>query len=201
MLNLNQNINGFLSENELPHNFVAEKIILSSLLISSEAMETIFRSVKVETFYFQNHQELYKNLIEMSKKQIPIDIVTLHTFLQDNGELDKIGGPHTLIDLLNHVPNLSYLEQTRAARLSFEDGEAVVTLFLKQKKSSSMNLLLGLIPSGGLPGARLTLTGLADINTQNMLGKGEFLSFKFERLLAQTQTVDLNISFPAQLGL
>ena len=94
------------------------------------------------------------------------------------------------------LKNLSYLEQTRVARLSFEDGKAVVTLFLKQKKSSSMNLLLGLIPSGGVPGARLTLTGLADINTQNMLGKGGLLSFKFERLLAQTQTVDLNISFP-----
>ena len=99
-------------------------------------------------------------------------------------------------NLSQTLKNLSYLEQTREARLSFEDGEAVVTLFLKQKKSSSMNLLLGLIPSGGVPGARLTLTGLADINTQNMLGKGELLSFKFERLLAQTQTVDLNISFP-----
>ena len=99
-------------------------------------------------------------------------------------------------NLSKTLKNFTYLEQTRAARLSFEDGEAVVTLFLKQKKSSSMNLLLGLIPSGGVPGARLTLTGLADINTQNMLGKGELLSFNFERLLAQTQTVDLNISFP-----
>ena len=41
---------------------MAEKIILSSLLISSEALEIVFRSVKVETFYFQNHQELYQTI-------------------------------------------------------------------------------------------------------------------------------------------
>ena len=40
-----------------------------------------------------------------------IDIITLNTFLQDNGQLEKIGGTKILIDLLNHVPNLIYLEQ------------------------------------------------------------------------------------------
>ena len=94
------------------------------------------------------------------------------------------------------LKNFNYLEQTRDPRLSFEDGAAVITLFLKQKKGSSLNLLLGLIPAGGVPGARLTLTGLADIKTQNLLGKGERLAFKFERLLAQTQTIDLSLSFP-----
>ena len=111
MPNINQDTGEFIYENYLPHNYVAEKIILSSLLISSEAIEIVLRSVKVETFYFQNHQELYKNIIEMYKNQISIDIITLHTFLQDNGQLEKIGGTHILIDLLNHVPNLSYLEQ------------------------------------------------------------------------------------------
>ena len=111
MPNINQDTGEFIYENYLPHNYVAEKIILSSLLISSEAIEIVLRSVKVETFYFQNHQELYKNIIEMYKNQISIDIITLHTFLQDNGQLEKIGGTPILIDLLNHVPNLSYLEQ------------------------------------------------------------------------------------------
>ena len=74
----------------------AEKIILTSLLISSEALEIVFRSVKVETFYFQNHQELYKAILEMYTNQVPIDIVTLNTFLQDNGQLEKIGGTKVL---------------------------------------------------------------------------------------------------------
>ena len=111
MQNFNENTGQLTIEKYLPHNYVAEKIILSSLLISSEALEVVFRSVKVETFYFQNHQELYKTIIEMYTNQIPIDIITLNTFLQDNGKLEKVGGIKILIDLINHVPNLIYLEQ------------------------------------------------------------------------------------------
>ena len=43
--------------------------------------------------------------------KLSIDIITLNTFLQDNGQLEKIGGTNFLIDLLNHTPNLIYLEQ------------------------------------------------------------------------------------------
>ena len=111
MPNFNDNTGQLTIEKYLPHNYVAEKIILTSLLISSEALEIIFQSVKVETFYFQNHQELYKAIIEMYTNQLPIDIITLNTFLQDSGQLEKIGGTKILIDLINHVPNLIYLEQ------------------------------------------------------------------------------------------
>ena len=111
MSNLKENPGQLTIEKYLPHNYVAEKIILSSLLVSSEALELVFRTVKVETFYFQNHQELYKTILEMYHTKIPIDIITLNTFLQDNGNLEKVGGIKVLIELINHVPNLIYLEQ------------------------------------------------------------------------------------------
>lgn len=95
----------------LPHNFLAEKIILSSLLINLDAIEIVLRSVKIETFYFKNHQELYRAIVEMYKKKIPIDIITLNSFLQDKGMLEKIGGTKVLIELTNYIPNLLYLEE------------------------------------------------------------------------------------------
>lgn len=103
-------INPLVTEKYLPHNFLAEKIILSSLLISSEAIEFTIRAVKVETFYFKNHQELYKAILEMYNRKLPIDIITLNTFLQDHGKLIEIGGTKILIELTNYVPNLLYLE-------------------------------------------------------------------------------------------
>jgi replicative DNA helicase len=95
----------------LPHNFLAEKIVLSSLLISSEAIEIVLNNLTIETFYFKNHQEIYKIILSMYKKKIPIDIITLTTFLQDNGLLQKIGGINILTKLINHVPNLIYLKE------------------------------------------------------------------------------------------
>jgi replicative DNA helicase len=98
-------------KNYLPHNFLAEKIILSCLLISSEAIDLTMRNISVETFYFKNHQEIFKAITFMYKNKIPIDILTLTTFLQDNGLLPKIGGIKVLIELIDQVPNLVYLEE------------------------------------------------------------------------------------------
>jgi replicative DNA helicase len=98
-------------KNYLPHNFLAEKMILSCLLISSEAIDITLRTISIETFYFKNHQEIFKAIIFMDTNKIPIDILTLTTFLQDNGLLKKIGGIKVLIELINQIPNLVYLEE------------------------------------------------------------------------------------------
>jgi replicative DNA helicase len=98
-------------KNYLPHNFLAEKMILSSLLISSEAIDVTLRTISTETFYFKNHQEIFKAILFMHTHKIPIDVLTLTTFLQDNGLLKKIGGIKVLIELINQIPNLVYLEE------------------------------------------------------------------------------------------
>nr|YP_010516778.1 DNA-replication helicase subunit [Haslea pseudostrearia]UXN44560.1 DNA-replication helicase subunit [Haslea pseudostrearia] len=100
-----------LIEKYLPHNFLAEKMLLNCLLINSESVEMIILTLPVEAFYFQNHQEIYKSIIIMYKKKLPIDITTLVTFLQDNGLLKKIGGINVLIELINQIPNIIYVEE------------------------------------------------------------------------------------------
>ncbi|MBC8300519.1 MAG: replicative DNA helicase [Pelagibacterales bacterium] len=95
----------------LPHNTIAEKIVLSSLIISSEAIEIALQKIKVETFYFKNHQEIYKAIIFLYQQKNCIDIITLTTFLQINGLLDQIGGIQIITDLIDQVPNLVYFEK------------------------------------------------------------------------------------------
>ena len=95
----------------LPHNILAEKIILSTLLVSSEAIEITLQKIKIETFYFKNHQEIYKAIIFLYENKISIDILTLTTFFQDQGLLEQIGGIEILTDLINQIPNLVYLEE------------------------------------------------------------------------------------------
>lgn len=111
MQNFDKNTGLLTVDKYLPHNFLAEKIILSSLLINLETIEVVLRNVKIETFYFKNHQELYKAILEMYKNKIAIDIITLNSFLQENGLLEEIGGTKVLIELVNYVPNLLYLEE------------------------------------------------------------------------------------------
>jgi len=100
-----------LIQKHLPHNFLAEKMVLNCLLVNMESIELTLQTLPVEAFYFKNHQEIYKSIIFMYKNELTIDILTLITFLQDNGLLEKIGGIKVLIELINQVPNLVYLEE------------------------------------------------------------------------------------------
>ena len=100
-----------LIQKHLPHNFLAEKMVLNCLLVSVESVELTLETLSIEAFYFKNHQEIYKAIIFMHKNKLPIDVLTLITFLQDNGLLEKIGGIKVLIELISQVPNLVYLEE------------------------------------------------------------------------------------------
>ncbi len=111
MQKFNNKVHFSISETPLPHNFVAEKIILSCLLINYEAIEITIKTVRVETFYFINHQEIYRVIIEMYRKNLPINVFSVNDFLKETGCLKKIGGTKVLLELLNQIPNLVYLEE------------------------------------------------------------------------------------------
>lgn len=107
----NESNEQFLIDTYLPHNFLAEKMILSCLLLNYEAIEIAFQTLPQNAFYFKNHQEIYKAIIEMYENQITVDAFTLVTFLQDNGVLEKVGGIKVLIELVTQIPNFMYLEE------------------------------------------------------------------------------------------
>ncbi len=97
------------NKNYLPHNFLAEKMILSCMLINSNVIEIVLKNLTIEAFYFKNHQEIFKTIILLHKNKKVIDIITLTTFLQETGKINQIGGIKVLIELINQVPNLVYL--------------------------------------------------------------------------------------------
>lgn len=97
--------------NYLPHNFLAEKMVLSCILTNSQVIEVVIKNLNINTFYFKNHQELFKAILFMYQTKQSIDIITLTTFLQDNGLINKVGGVKVLIELINQIPNLVYLDE------------------------------------------------------------------------------------------
>jgi replicative DNA helicase len=111
MIKFNSKVQFSISDTPLPHNFVAEKIILSCLLINYEAIEVTIKTVRVETFYFINHQEIYRAIVEMYGKELPINVFSVNDFLKETGYLNKIGGTKVLLELVNQIPNLVYLEE------------------------------------------------------------------------------------------
>ena len=111
MSSFDKNTNKILIKNSLPHNFLAEKMILSCIIFNPELLQITRQNLVINAFYFKNHQQLYRILIEMDDKKLPIDIVTVTIFLQDNGLLSKIGGIKVLLDLGNQFTTISYLNE------------------------------------------------------------------------------------------
>ena len=111
MTAFDQNSEKLLIQNSLPHNFLAEKMVLSCIIFNPEALEITRQNLVVNAFYFKNHQELYQTLLKMDDENVPIDIVTVTTFLQNNGLLSKIGGIKVLLDLGNQSLTFLYLNE------------------------------------------------------------------------------------------
>ena len=104
-----QKVRLFNQNLQLPHNFLAEKTVLSCLLINSSIIEVTINNLSIDAFYFQNHQEIFKAILFLYSNNIPIDIITLTTFLQDNGLVEKSGGIKVLLSLITQIPNLVYI--------------------------------------------------------------------------------------------
>lgn len=98
-------------DQNLPHNFLAEKVTLSCLIANPDTIEATLQTLPANAFYFKHHQEMYKVLGDMHKNNLLIDALTLTTFLQDKGLLEKVGGLKVIIDLITQVPNLIYLKE------------------------------------------------------------------------------------------
>ena len=95
----------------LPHNFLAEQMILSCLILEPETIKFTIKILPIKAFYFKNHQELYKILLFMHNNRLVIDTLALTTFLQENGLLQKIGGIQVLLELTTRSSNSVYLDE------------------------------------------------------------------------------------------
>ncbi|MGO4369351.1 replicative DNA helicase [Paenibacillus sp. MCAF20] len=106
-------MNGLFEEevNVQPFNLEAEQSVIGSILLRSEAIEEIAGRLGSEKFLDKALRKVYKTMLELRKAGTPIDLVTLSAELQDQEQLENVGGVSFLTRLANAVPtasNISY---------------------------------------------------------------------------------------------
>ncbi len=87
-----------------PQNLEAESAVLGAVLVNKEAMDKVADILISEDFYSQANQTIFRAVLRLYEKRSPIDLVTLTNELEGVKELDQIGGPAYLADLVNSVP-------------------------------------------------------------------------------------------------
>jgi outer membrane protein assembly factor BamA len=89
---------------------------------------------------------------------------------------------------------LAYVEEEQPANLTMLGTGSVLNVYLKQKRSSQINVLVGFLPNNDqLSSKKLLITGEANILLRNALGAGETIGLNWQQL--QVKSPRLNILY------
>ncbi len=93
-----------------PQNIDAEKALLGSVLLRPQIIYDIGDIISPDSFYVEKHRIIYREMMELSRKNEPIDIVTLTTRLRENNLFDTVGGGSYLAEITGMVPSATNMD-------------------------------------------------------------------------------------------
>lgn len=89
-----------------------EKVVLGSLIIEKDAFDRVEKELHSGLFYKDKNAVIAETLLEMRKKDEPIDMATLITYMQGNGSLNRIQGDMMyIVGLTDMVASTIHLER------------------------------------------------------------------------------------------
>ena len=103
-----------LPENGAPANRLAEQAIISILLThpqNTNLLKNNLPLLKKNSFYFEEHQLIFDAIMELWEKKNSLNFTMILTTLQDNGNLQKIGGMEKIVKIMTIYEKTSDLEE------------------------------------------------------------------------------------------
>lgn len=86
------------------HNREAEEVVLGCMIIDdSVAIDEVLTILTPEDFYISEHQKICEAICQLTDDSTPVDLVTLGSHLEINGELAGVGGRAYLSKLAGSV--------------------------------------------------------------------------------------------------
>ncbi len=96
---------GVLEERLPPQSIEAEQAVLGALLIDPDAIYLVMDFLKVDDFYKQVHKLIYEVILELNRKNQPVDALTVVEALRDINKLEEVGGATYIASLSTIVPS------------------------------------------------------------------------------------------------
>lgn len=108
---LNTDFVGELPENNtsrmLPQNIDAEKSVLGACMLNKVAVEELAPKLAETDFFRPAHQTIFEAIIDLYKRHIDVDQISLAENLQGKGQLEAVGGRNYLLDLASNEMSLT----------------------------------------------------------------------------------------------
>ena len=97
-------------ERGLPSNVYAERMVLGSILINTNAFITVAAELKPDDFSLEKHHKIFLRMLDLNTRDLKIDRVTLANELLRHGELESVDGISYISSLDEGLPELYNLE-------------------------------------------------------------------------------------------
>lgn len=136
-----------------PQDLEAEKALLGSLLLSSDAFFDISDIIEAKSFYAAKHQIIFETIEALVNNKEPVDILTVSASLRSKKMFDQVGGAPYLSELLGLVgsaANAKYYAQiirkkellrkliegsNHIAQISYEEEETLESILEDAEKT------------------------------------------------------------------
>lgn len=89
----------------LPFAKEAEEAVIGSVMIDPEAFAEVSKLITSDDFFHDAHRIIFAAMEKLAKAEMPIDFITLPDLLEEQGNLEEIGGGSYLSSLLHMVPS------------------------------------------------------------------------------------------------
>ncbi|MBT5932125.1 MAG: replicative DNA helicase, partial [Flavobacteriales bacterium] len=93
-----------------PQAIDVEQVVLGAMMLEKEAVNDTIDILREESFYDPKHQYIFKAIKELFATTKPIDLVTVTSKLQKNGELEAAGGAGYISSLTNRVASSAHIQ-------------------------------------------------------------------------------------------
>jgi replicative DNA helicase len=90
----------------LPHSEESERAVLAAVLLDPRILPTITGRLRPDDFYSEKHRTLYQAMIDLQEERTGIDVRTLQARLEQQAQLDEVGGVAYLASLDLDLPDL-----------------------------------------------------------------------------------------------
>ncbi|OAT80863.1 replicative DNA helicase [Desulfotomaculum copahuensis] len=93
-----------------PQNIDAEQSVLGALLLEPDAVPRVARFLRPDDFYLEAHRQIYEAILALDEAGQPVDLITVTTWLQDAGVLERTGGVTYVASLAGLEPSAANVE-------------------------------------------------------------------------------------------
>jgi replicative DNA helicase len=93
-----------------PHDLDAEAAVLASVLLERDALDRVLVILKPEHFYSDPNRLIMKAAIALVDEGTPVDIQTVASWLRSREQINHVGGPPYLVQLVDATPSVANVQ-------------------------------------------------------------------------------------------